>query len=72
MSVSNLSQLNGPAVSASVDNEGVLSFTPGSLDFLDDGETVDLTYEYDVSNADASTSNTVTITVIGVADDTGL
>ena len=72
LSVSNLSQLNGPAVSASVDNEGVLSFTPGSLDFLDDGETVDLTYEYDVSNADASTSNTVTITVIGVADDTGL
>lgn len=72
LSVSNLTQLNGPAVSANVDAEGILSFTSGSLDFLDEGETVDLTYEYDVSNADASTSNTVTITVTGVADDTGL
>ena len=68
LSVSDLVQVNGPAVTANVDSNGFLSFEEGSLDFLDDGETVDLVYQYDVDSASASSSNTVTITVVGVAD----
>ena len=71
LSVSDLIQVGGPAVTANVDSNGILSFDQGSVDFLDEGETVDLTYQYDVDGASASTTNTVTITVIGVAEDVG-
>ncbi|WP_371396666.1 cadherin-like domain-containing protein [Fretibacter rubidus] len=68
LSITTLSQVSGPSASVSLE-DGELSLDLADFQYLATGESAEVSFSFNVTDGDASTPNTITLTITGENDD---